>query len=120
MNTDNENGRLGRRYTRWMMAWAVVFLVSAGAVLLLWRGGARGMSAGVVDDPRLVLGVTLVTAATSLVGFVSTTWLAWRKESRDSASYKLQVERQQLEIERLRLELEKERDKDRATSGAVQ
>ncbi len=64
-----------------------------------------------VDDPRLVLGITLMTATISLVGFVSTTWLAWRKESRESVSYKLQLERQQLEIERLRLELEKERGK---------
>ena len=111
MSNDNETDKSGRRYYLWMAAFAVVFLVSAGIVLLLWGTTARGMSAEVVDDPRLVLGITLVTAATSLVGFISTTWLAWRKESRNSASYKLQVERQQLEIERLRLELEKERGK---------
>lgn len=109
--SNNENNESGGRYYLWMAVFAVVFFVSAGIVLLVWGNTARGMSAGVLDDPRLVVGITLVTAATSLVGFVSTTWLAWRKESRDSASYKLQVERQQLEIERLRIELEKERGK---------
>ncbi|MCB0244338.1 MAG: hypothetical protein KDI12_13065, partial [Anaerolineae bacterium] len=87
--SNNENNESGGRYYLWMAVFAVVFFVSAGIVLLVWGNTARGMSAGVLDDPRLVVGITLVTAATSLVGFVSTTWLAWRKESRDSASYKL-------------------------------
>lgn len=114
MNTDQATPGPGGRYVRWMAAFAVMFLVSAGAVLLIWGSPARGFSAGVVDDPRFVLGITVMTATVSLAGFVSTTWLAWRKESRDSASYKLQVERQQLEIERLRLELEKEQGKQAA------
>lgn len=111
MNTGETPRRLASRYVRWMAAFAVLFLISAGAALLMWGGNTRVFSGDVVDDPRFVLGISLTTAAISLAGFVSTTWLAWRKESRESASYKLQVERQQLEIERLRLELEKERGK---------
>ena len=114
MNTEETTRRSGSRYVRWMAVFAILFLISAGAVLLMWGSPARGFSAGVVDDPRFVLGITVMTATISLAGFVSTTWLAWRKESRESASYKLQAERQQLEIERLRLELEKERGKQTA------
>ena len=114
MNTEETTRRSGSRYVRWMAAFAVLFLVSAGAVLLLWGDTTRVFSGDLVDDPRFVLGITVMTATISLAGFVSTTWLAWRKESRESASYKLQAERQQLEIERLRLELEKERGKQTA------
>ena len=64
-----------------------------------------------MDDPRIALGALLVTTLMSLVGFISKTWLAWRKERRDAVSYRLRVERQQLEIEQLRLELAKERAK---------
>jgi preprotein translocase subunit SecF len=65
-----------------------------------------------MDDPRIALGILLVTTLMSLIGFISKTWLAWRKERRDAVSYRLRVERQQLEIEQLRLELEKEKAKE--------
>ncbi|MCB0205037.1 MAG: hypothetical protein H6649_11385 [Caldilineae bacterium] len=111
MKPEETPDRSGSRYVIWMIAFAALFLISAGAVLMMWGTTTRVVSDGLVNDPRVVLGVTLMTATISLVGFISTTWLAWRKESRESASYRLQMERQQLEIERLRLELEKERGK---------
>lgn len=64
-----------------------------------------------MDDPRIALAILLVTTLISLIGFISKTWLAWRKERRDAVTYRLQVERQQLEIEQSRLELERERAK---------
>lgn len=118
METAKEVEKSNRRYRRAMTAFAILFLISIAAILLLWQSGPRDMTADGIEDPRFVLGLTLVTAATSLAGFVSTTWLAWRKERRDAASYKLQVERQQLEIERLRLELEQERGREKVGGGS--
>lgn len=68
-----------------------------------------------MEDPRIALGILLVTTSMSLIGFISKTWLAWRKERSDAVSYRLRIERQQLEIEQLRLELEKERAKQSQT-----
>jgi len=55
----------------------------------------------------IITGVTLVTSLTSLLGFLSTTVLAWRKEKRDSAALLFDNEKKELELEKLRLELEK-------------
>lgn len=42
----------------------------------------------------------LITTVVSILGFLTTTWLAWRKERRET-------QREQLELERLRLEVER-------------
>ncbi len=106
-----EQGESGGREQRWMRLFGVAFLVSVGLALALSGTPGRALSEDIADDPRIALSIALVTAATSLVGFVSTTWLAWRKERREGSVFRLQVERQQLEIERLKLELAAEREK---------
>ena len=47
------------------------------------------------------------SAFASLIGFISTTVLAWRREAREARSAKLEVAQTRLELEKTRLELEK-------------
>ncbi len=70
--------------------------------------GSSG-SAGSSDSTSFLIGVVvpLATSFLSLVGFVSTTVLAWRKERRDVAIADLEHQRQLLELEKARLELER-------------
>ncbi len=55
---------------------------------------------------------SLLTSIVTLVGFVSTTILAWRKEAREAAVAELERKRQELELEKEKLELEKLRAED--------
>lgn len=50
--------------------------------------------------------VSLLASVATLIGFVSTTILAWRRESRDVERAQLDLQRQALEIEKLRHELD--------------
>lgn len=100
-----------RRHQRWMAVFGALFLVSVGAAFWLSGPGGRTFTGEAVDDPRVALSIAVLAAVTSLLGFVSTTLLAWRKERREAAVFRFQVERQELEIERLRLELAQEREK---------
>jgi len=50
-----------------------------------------------------------VTSIVTLVGFVSTTILAWRKEAREKEDRELERKRKEIELEKQRLELEKVR-----------
>jgi hypothetical protein len=60
------------------------------------------------DEGTSIVGIaTLLTACTSLVGFVTTTMLRWREETREAQAAELERQRQKLEIEKLRLELER-------------
>jgi len=52
-------------------------------------------------------GVSFVTSLTSLLGFISTTVLAWRKEKRDVEVIRIENEKKELELEKLKWELEK-------------
>lgn len=63
----------------------------------------------------IITGVTLLTSLTSLLGFISTTVLAWRKEKRDSAAIRSDNEKKELELEKLRLELEKMKVDEKVT-----
>ena len=47
------------------------------------------------------------SARASLIGFISTTVLDWRREAREAKAAKLEVMRTRLELEKTRLELEK-------------
>jgi hypothetical protein len=72
--------------------------------------GARGSA-------RAVEIISLLTSAASIVAFVSTTYLEWREEKRESEAAELQRQRQALEIERLRLELERLKTEKEAQAG---
>jgi hypothetical protein len=58
-------------------------------------------------DPAAMLGLWLsaVSAITALVGLASSLWLGWRKEGREIAQHRLELERARLEIQKLRQEL---------------
>jgi hypothetical protein len=49
--------------------------------------------------------VSLLTSVTSLIGFFSTTVLAWRKEKRETISAELEIKKKELELEKLKIEL---------------
>ncbi len=48
----------------------------------------------------------LITTVVSILGFLTTTWLAWRKERRDTRREQLELERLRLEVEALRRQME--------------
>ncbi len=52
-------------------------------------------------------GVSFITSLTSLLGFISTTVLAWRKEKREVEIIRYDNEKKELELEKLKWELEK-------------
>ncbi len=51
--------------------------------------------------------VSLIASITSLVGFVTTTYLGWREDKREARDASLEQVRKELEIEKLRLELKR-------------
>jgi hypothetical protein len=50
---------------------------------------------------------SVIASATSLIGFVMTTLIAWRKEKRDSALADVEYRKLETELEKSKLELEK-------------
>ncbi len=60
----------------------------------------------------LILVVSLLTSIISLLGFVITTFFAWRKERREREHSDLDLEKKRLEVERLRQELVRGRRQD--------
>ena len=65
-----------------------------------------------IDFPITILIVSLLTSITSLIGFFSTTILAWKREKREVASVSLDLKKRELEIEKLRRELENSKRDD--------
>jgi hypothetical protein len=51
--------------------------------------------------------LALIAAIFSLVGFLSATVLAWRKEKRDVLVHEIDLEKKELEIAKLRFELDR-------------
>lgn len=60
----------------------------------------------------LIMVVSLLTSIISLLGFVITTFFAWRKERREREHSDLDLEKKRLEVERLRQELVRGRNQD--------
>ena len=58
-------------------------------------------------DPTALVGLWLsaVSAITALIGLASTLWLGWRKEGREMAQHRLELEKARLEIRKLEQEL---------------
>ena len=69
------------------------------------------------DTAVIVSGVSLLTSLTSLVGFFSTTVLAWRKEKRETRSAELEIKKKELELEKLRKELGKSKERRKNESA---
>ena len=81
-------------------------------------GGGGGGGGGAGGQPRphteagpeidvavLISLVSLATSTTSLVGFMLTSALAWRKERRETKHSEVDLRKKELEIEKLRLEV---------------
>ncbi len=64
-------------------------------------------SSSVPSTESLLPLITFLTSITTLIGFISTTLLAWRKENREARVAALDVRREEIELEKARLELEK-------------
>jgi|WetSurMetagenome_2_1015567.scaffolds.fasta_scaffold00030_32 hypothetical protein len=71
----------------------------------LSRQSIQAQSASGPDTTVIVAIVSLLTSIMSLVGFFSTTVLAWRKEKRETVAAALEIKKQELELEKLRAEL---------------
>jgi hypothetical protein len=56
--------------------------------------------------------VSFLTSLSSLLGFISATILAWRKEDRDSRFEDLEIEKRKLEIKKLKKDLKRIDDVD--------
>ena len=63
----------------------------------------------------IIGGVTFLTSVTSLLGFISTTVLAWRKEKRETETLRFDNEKKALELEKLKFELEKLKSEEKET-----
>jgi hypothetical protein len=77
-------------------------------------------SGGGTESGAEVAGIALLTSVASLVGFASTTVLAWRKDRREAAADLRGIEGQRIALERDRLALERERlqlERDKQSDG---
>jgi len=70
---------------------------------------ALGGEPSAVESPAglnfIVIG-SAITSVTSLIGFISATIIAWRKEQRESALADVERKKLELELEKSKLELE--------------
>lgn len=57
--------------------------------------------------------ISFLTSLTSLLGFISTTVLAWRKEKRDVETLRIENEKKELELLKLKMELDKLKAEER-------
>lgn len=60
-----------------------------------------------IDTAIAVSMVSFLTSLTSLIGFFSTTLLAWRKEKRETLAAEIELQKKELELEKLRLEVKR-------------
>lgn len=58
------------------------------------------------ESPAWSIYLPLATTVVSILGFLTTTWLAWRKERRETARETMELERLRLEIEALKRRIE--------------
>lgn len=103
-----------------------VFVISCVVLLLsglLWLADSGEGSVGVppltpetINLPTILSVASLLTSITSLVGFIITTWIAWRRERREQQFADLDLEKVRLEVEKLRLEVA--RKKQESSSGS--
>ena len=70
-----------------------------------------------VDIVVILSVITLLTSLASLIGFFSTTVLAWRRDRRDSRDSELELKKKKLEIEKLETELGRPKINQNGESG---
>jgi hypothetical protein len=112
----------------WVFAISFVVLLVSNLIWFLLPGAdsgpptegprpARPPAEPSVSLPMLISVASLLTSATSLIGFFFTTGIAWRKERREQQHADLDLERKKLEVEKLRLEMEGKREKSSPAAG---
>jgi hypothetical protein len=69
------------------------------------QGGAANSSEPPDATAMAGLWLSAISAITALLGLVSSLWLGWRKEQREVAQHRLELERTRLEVEKLRRDL---------------
>jgi hypothetical protein len=88
-----------------VVALSVFFNELVGAVQILAEGDNIGHQPE-TGETSLMATLSLFATIATLIGFVSTTILAWRRESREVEKAQLDLMKQALEIEKLRRELD--------------
>ena len=106
------------RYRRWF-GWTFVLSMILVVPLFSWwfRTGAAPSSTpsgqpGGSDLSLFISVASLLTACTTLVGFIFTTVVAWRKEKREQDQSEVDIEKKKLEVQKLQVELERLRQED--------
>ena len=98
-------------------AWS--FIISSGLVVLILVGGIAYFAFISITTAKnndlftptagetigIVPVLAIATSISSLIGFVITTLLSIRKETRDKEKYRLELEKTKLEIENLKIQL---------------
>ncbi|WP_150785575.1 hypothetical protein [Pseudomonas fluorescens] len=80
--------------------------------------GSVGRPSGGLDKAvSLVSLASMLTSITSLIGFLITTRISWRKDRREADTADLDLEKKKLELEMLRLDIEKRRKENSSKSS---
>ncbi len=93
---------------RFQVLLGVVFLIST---IILWFSYQDYLDSldslhGPKETSVLAAIISSLISVTTLIGFVSTTLLAWRKDKREEKHSELDLRKKELEIEKLEKELE--------------
>lgn len=76
---------------------------TASAVAVAPTGVTQATSGD--DNGLIALWISAVSAITTLLGLISTTWLNWRREQRDVRQAQAELEKTRLEVAKLQAEL---------------
>lgn len=110
--TDTAQRRLAYRGARWAFAVFLglsLALLAVSVLAVMVTGGRQPLVVETTPGSNLVLLISSATSIVSLIGLLSTSLLAWRREAREARAAELQLQHEQLEIEKLKLELEQQR-----------
>ncbi len=114
---------------RKIFGWVFVasFLVFLSLNLVIFQAPLDNISdksSGIEDIPKIIKKaagpntatiisiISLLTSLTALLGFFSTTILAWRKEKREQLHSELEIKKKELEIQKLQTELNSQERND--------
>ena len=100
-----------KRFTKAQKVWGGLFIASVvilpALLILNYSTGRFLLASGTPNGSVTPAWLATASALASLIGFISTTVLDWRREAREARAAKLEVARTRLELEKARLELEK-------------
>ncbi|MDO6477251.1 hypothetical protein Q4520_17660 [Alteromonas sp. 1_MG-2023] len=91
-----------KRYGWVFLTSSIIYVISIMSLTI-----ANTTIQGPKELPLLISLLSLLTSLATLIGFISTTILAWRKENREKLHSDLDIKKKELEIEKLRQEIKK-------------